>query len=91
MEPVAVFYGQIGVNAKAPNPNAARLLSNFVLSQEGQTLFTKYGRIPTRADVESNPPGVLKAYEGKKVVSAVMSSQEEDKWQKLFKELFAVR
>ncbi len=91
MEPVAVFYGQVGVNAKAPNPNAARLLSNFVLSQEGQTLFTKYGRIPTRGDVESNPPGVLKAYEGKKVVSAVMSSQEEDKWQKLFKELFAVR
>jgi hypothetical protein len=34
---------------------------------------------------------VLKAYEGKKVLSAVMSSQEEDKWQKLFKELFAVR
>ncbi len=91
LEPVAVFYGQVGVNAKAPNPNAARLLSNFAISREGQTLFTKRGRIPTRADVESNPPGVLKAYEGKKVVSAVMSSQEEDKWQKLFKELFAVR
>lgn len=91
VEPVAVFYGQIGVNAKAPNPNAARLLSNFMLSQEGQTLLTKYGRIPTRADVESNPPGVLKAYAGRKVVSAVMSPEEEDKWQKLFRELFAVR
>jgi iron(III) transport system substrate-binding protein len=91
IEPVAVFYGQIGVNAKSPNPNAARLLSNFMLSQEGQTQLTKFGRIPTRADVETNPPGVLKAFEGKKVVSAVMSSEEEDKWQKLFKELFAVR
>jgi iron(III) transport system substrate-binding protein len=91
VEPVAVFYGQIGVNAKAPNPNAARLLSNFMLSKEGQTQLTKFGRIPTRADVETNPPGVLAAFEGKKVVSAVMSPQEEDKWQKLFKELFAVR
>lgn len=91
IEPVAVFYGQIGINAKAPNPNGARLLSNFMLSQEGQTLLTKYGRIPTRADVESNPPGVLKAYAGHKEVSAVMSPEEEDKWQKLFKELFAVR
>jgi iron(III) transport system substrate-binding protein len=91
MEPVAVFYGQVGVNAKAPHPNAARLLANFVLSKEGQTLFTKRGRIPTREDVESNPPGVLKAYQGKKVVSAVMSAKEEDKWQKLFKELFSVR
>ena len=91
IDPVAVFYGQIGINAKAPNPNAAHLLSNFMLSQEGQTLLTKYGRIPTRADVESNPPGVLKAYAGRKEVSAVMSPEEEDKWQKLFKELFAVR
>lgn len=91
IEPAAVFYGQIGANAKAPNPNAALLLANFMISKEGQTLLTKFGRIPTRPDVESNPPGVLKAYEGKKVVSAVMSSQDEDKWQKLFKELFAVR
>lgn len=91
IDPVAVFYGQIGINAKAPNPNAARLLSNFMLSQEGQTLLTKFGRIPTRADVQSNPPGVLQAYAGHKEVSAVMSPEEEDKWQKLFKELFAVR
>lgn len=91
LDPVAVFYGQIGINAKAPNPNGARLLSNFMLSKEGQTLLTNRGRIPTRADVESNPPGVLKAYEGRKTVSAVMSAAEEDKWQKLFKELFAVR
>lgn len=91
MEPVAVFYGQVGVNAKAPHPNAARLAANFLLSKEGQTALTDRGRIPTRSDVETNPPGVLKSFEGKKVVSAVMSSKEEDKWQKLFKELFAVR
>jgi len=91
MDPVAVFYGQVGVNAKAPNPNAARLLANFMLSKEGQTALTARGRIPTREDVESNPPGILKALKNHKVVPVTLSSQEENKWQKVFKELFDVR
>ena len=91
MDPVAVFYGQVGINAKAPNPNAARLLSNFMLSKEGQTALTARGRIPTRADVESNPPGILKALAGHKIVPAVLSPAEENKWQKVFKEQFDVR
>jgi iron(III) transport system substrate-binding protein len=91
MDPVAVFYGQVGINAKAPHPNAARLLSNFMLSKEGQTALTAKGRIPTRADVESNPPGILKALAGHKVVPVTLSPQEESKWQKVFKEKFDVR
>jgi iron(III) transport system substrate-binding protein len=91
MDPVAVFYGQIGINAKAPSPNAARLLSNFMLSKEGQTALTAKGRIPTRADVESNPPGILKALAGHKIVPVTLSPEEENKWQKVFKEQFDVR
>ncbi|MFN4283928.1 MAG: ABC transporter substrate-binding protein [Alphaproteobacteria bacterium] len=91
MEPVAVFYGQVGINAKAPNPNAARLLSNFMLSKEGQTALTAKGRIPTRTDVESNPPGIMNALAGKKIVPVTLSPQEENKWQKVFKEQFDVR
>ena len=34
LDPVALFFGQVGVNAKAPHPNAARLAANFMLSQE---------------------------------------------------------
>jgi len=91
MDPVAVFYGQVGINAKAPSPNAARLLSNFMLSKEGQTALTAKGRIPTRADVESNPPGILKALAGHKIVPVTLSPEEENKWQKVFKEQFDVR
>ncbi len=91
MDPVAVFYGQIGINAKAPNPNAARLLSNFMLSKEGQSALTIKGRIPTRTDVESNPPGILKALAGHKIVPVTLSPADENKWQKVFKEQFDVR
>lgn len=91
MDPVAVFYGQVGINAKAPNPNAAKLLANFMLSKEGQSALTIKGRIPTRADVESNPPGILKALANHKVVPVTLSPEEENKWQKVFKEQFDVR
>ena len=56
MDPVALIFGSVGVAQNAPNPNAARLLANFVLSKEAQAQLTKRGRIPTRPDTPSNPP-----------------------------------
>lgn len=88
MDPVLVFFGQVGVNAKAPHPNAARLFANFVLSQEGEKQLTTKGRIPTRSDVETNPPGVLKAFAGHKIQVSNMTAAEDQKWLKRFKELF---
>lgn len=91
IDPVAVFYGQVGVNAKAPNPNAARLLANFFMSEEGQTALTRRGRFPTRPGVETNPPGILKEIAKHKVISATLSPADEAKWQKEFRTLFNVR
>lgn len=88
IDPVLVFFGQIGVNAKAPHPNAAKLFTNFVLSVEGQKQLTTAGRIPTRPDVESNPPTVLKAFAGKKIKVSDMTAEEDQQWQKRFKDLF---
>ena len=67
MDPVALMFGQVGVSALAPNPNAARLAANFMLSQEAQQFIAKFGRLPTRNDVTDNPPGtvaMLQAEEG---------------------------
>lgn len=82
MDPVAVFYGQVGVNAKAPHPSAAMLGAEFLLSKDGQTQLAKSGRIPTRTDVTPNPPDVLERVNKAKVISAVLSSEEERAWQK---------
>jgi ABC-type Fe3+ transport system substrate-binding protein len=84
---VALFFGQVGVNIKAPHPNAARLGANFLISREAETFEAKYGRLPTRPDVEGNPPGVLEAINKKKIVSALLAPEEEKKWQKLYETL----
>ena len=88
LDPVALFFGQVGVSAKAPHPNTALLAANFMLSRECETFLAKFGRIPTRADVESNPPGIVAAMKEKKVVTVLLTPEEERKWQKLFDQLF---
>lgn len=91
IDPIGVFYQQVGIDARAPHPNAARLAANFILSPEGQKLLTRRGRIPTRPDIETNPPGVLQALHAKKVMPSVFSPEKERKADALFKELIVGR
>ena len=91
LDPVTLFFGQVGVNAKAPHPNAARLAANFMLSRECQQFLAKFGRLPTRSDVVSNPPGVVEMLTRKKVITVLMSPDEERKWQRQFDQLFKGR
>ena len=91
LDPVTLFFGQVGVNAKAPHPSAARLAANFMLSRECQEFLARFGRLPTRKDVQSNPPGVIEMLTQKKVVTVLMSPDEERKWQRQFDQLFRGR
>jgi iron(III) transport system substrate-binding protein len=91
LDPVTLFFGQVGVNAKAPHPNAARLGANFMLSRECQQFLAKFGRLPTRKDVQSNPPGIVDMLTQKKVITVLMSPDEERKWQRQFDQLFKGR
>lgn len=91
LEPVVLMFGQVGVNARAPHPNAARLGANFLLSQEAQQFLTKYGRIPTRTDVASNPPGIVDTLKKKKIITVLLTPEEEKQWQKTFEGLFKPR
>jgi hypothetical protein len=54
-------------------------------------LLAARGRIPSRADVETNPPGVLKAMLAKKVIPISLDSEQEKKADAVFKELIAGR
>jgi len=91
LDPVALIFGQVGVNAKAPHPNAARLAANFMLSQECQRFLAGFGRLPTRADVASNPPGIIELLRRKKVITVLMKPEEERQWQRRFDQLFKGR
>ena len=91
LDPVALFFGEVGVSALAPHPNAARLAANFMLSQECQQFLAKFGRIPTRSDVASNPPGIVELMQTKKVLTTLLTPEEERKWQRTFDMLFKGR
>jgi iron(III) transport system substrate-binding protein len=86
LDPVALFFGEV-----SPHPNAARLAANFMLSQECQQFLAKFGRIPTRADVASNPPGIVELMQQKKVLTTLLTPDEERKWQRTFDALFKPR
>jgi iron(III) transport system substrate-binding protein len=88
LDPVVIAYGEVGANAKALHPNAAKLLINYMLSADAQTLRTTWGRVPTRADVETNPPGILDRFKGKALVKPSLTVEEESRWQKTFNDWF---
>ncbi len=91
LDPVSQQYGQVGISANSPNPNAARLAANFMLSRETQTFLAKFGRLPTRDDVETNPKGVLEPVLKSKVITTMPTPEEGKKWSKVFDETFRRR
>ena len=91
MDPVALFFGQVAVNVKAPHPKAALLAANFMLSQQAQAFAAKTGRIPTRPDVTPNPPDVVARLSAAKVLPYALSGDQLKSSQKTFDEIFKKR
>jgi iron(III) transport system substrate-binding protein len=91
LDPVILFYAGVAVNAKAKSPNAARLAANFMLSREGQGHLAKFGRLPTRGDVQTSPPGIIERLQAKAVLPTMFKSEDERKWQQTFNALFKPR
>ncbi len=91
LDPVPLYFAQVAVSSSAPNPNTARLAANFMLSRDCQVFYSKFGRLPTRDDVETNPPGVIKQVEVKKVVRTQFSQEEEKRLRQTFDTLLRKR
>ena len=91
LDPVALFFGSVGVSAQAPHPKAALLGANFMLSREAGQFLAKRGRMPTRADVQVNPADVSERLKERKIIATIFAGEEQKKWQGLFKEIFKPR
>lgn len=91
LDPVALFFGSVGVSAHAPHPKAALLGANFMLSREAEQFLTGRGRMPTRADVPVNPAHVSERLKERKIIATIFAGEEQKKWQGLFKEIFRPR
>jgi ABC-type Fe3+ transport system substrate-binding protein len=91
LDPVALAFGSIGINTQAPHPKTALLAANFMLSQEGQSFLTQKGRLPSRLDVATNPPGVMDRLGQKTIVAISLSAGEQRKLQQTFNDIFRPR
>jgi ABC-type Fe3+ transport system substrate-binding protein len=88
LDPVALFFGSVGVSSQAPHPKAALLGANFMLSREAEQFLTMRGRMPTRHDVPVNPTYVSERLNDRKIIATIFAGEEQRKWQGLFKDIF---
>jgi iron(III) transport system substrate-binding protein len=91
MDPIVLFFGQVGVAKLAPHPKAALLAANFSISREAQEFLAKFGRLPTRSDVMTNPPDVLDTIKPRKIVTVLLNTEEDRRRIKQFNDLFKPR
>jgi len=88
MEFVIVSIEPLSVAAKAPNPNAARLFVDFLLSKESQGMMRDRSRIPSRPDVPPDPPQLTRSL---KLTSTDLSlADEADQIAKDYYEIFRI-
>ncbi|MBI4524311.1 MAG: extracellular solute-binding protein [Deltaproteobacteria bacterium] len=87
LEPVVVQVYPMMLAAKAPNPNAAKLFIDFVLSKESQEVIRGFSRIPARKDVEPDPPRLRQF---KRVIDDP-GKLNVDETAKVFNEIFGLR
>jgi iron(III) transport system substrate-binding protein len=91
LDPVGLFFGQAGVNVRAPHPRTAQLATNFLVSKDAQKLLTEAGRLPVRPDVAPNPPDAIKRFGSAKIVAVNFTPEDEKKWQRITTELLKPR
>lgn len=84
MEPVIVALHPISIIDRAPHPNAARLFIDFALSEEGQGIFVKRGRVSARAGMK--PEGFPKQL--KLVPSRVQLAERLQDYTRQYESLF---
>ncbi len=86
-DPVFVTLSPVAVAAKARNPNAAKLLMDFVLSKEGQLILRGANRLSGRLDVE---PLVPDMHPGKLKLAAIDPGVAEElaKYSREFREIY---
>ena len=90
MEPLSESVNLIGILKDAPHPNAARLLEEFILSDEGQKVLADNDYVPADPAVPAKVP-TLKPDAGKFTVNVVTPEMARDdlpKWTAIYKELF---
>ncbi len=86
LDPVYGSVHPTGIAAKAPHPNAARLLVDFLLSKRGQEILRSLRRIPDRTDTPPDPPRLIEGI--RPAVTSPEIYDDFDRYVRLFNEVF---
>jgi ABC-type Fe3+ transport system substrate-binding protein len=89
LEPVPVQVNPMMLAAHAPHPNAGKLFINFLLSKEGQEMLVGFRRIPSREDVEPDPPRLFRGY--KRIVEHPEDYKNFNETIRQYQEIFGLR
>lgn len=87
LEPVVVIVNTASLAAKAPHPASAKLLIDFLLSKPAQLKLRELSRIPSRSDVDADPPRLNRGF--KKVVQDLENETMAESI-KLFQQVFGL-
>jgi len=87
LEPVVVIINAVNIAQRAPHPAAAKLFIDFLFSKPAQVKLRELSRIPSRSDVEPDPPRLIKGF--KKVVQDIESESMNESI-KLFQQTFGL-
>ena len=77
------------LGAKASNPSSGKLFIDFILSKEGQEMVKRFRRIPTRTDVDPDPPRLFKGY--KRIVDHPDRYKNLNEIASLYEKIFKIR
>jgi ABC-type Fe3+ transport system substrate-binding protein len=90
MNPAMVVLSVAGVTKDAPHPNAAKLLVDFFVSEEGQRLFRDADYIPAAPDMPPREPALRP--DGKSFRAIFFSPEQTDAsmphWLDVYNEIF---
>ncbi|HXG50334.1 MAG TPA: extracellular solute-binding protein [candidate division Zixibacteria bacterium] len=90
MAPLPTYPILVSVSAHTRVPNAARLMADFLLSEEGQKVLRDIPRIPARTGIDANPPHLLKGQEIFFMNISAMAGKADDQEEE-FRRTFGLR
>jgi iron(III) transport system substrate-binding protein len=90
MQPPLVTYSAMAVPKGAPNPNAGKLLIDYIVSLEGQNVFADAGELPVHRGVKLRDPTLVP--DGATFKGSFLTPEELERnlvpWTKMFDEYF---
>jgi ABC-type Fe3+ transport system substrate-binding protein len=74
------------VSASTDRPNGARLVGNFLLSQDAQAILAAAGRAPSRPEVDPEPQTFLRDVQARVTLPPDAEAERDlwEQWQRLW-------